>query len=1216
MGSVYRAYDTELGHEVALKVLHTLAPKDRLLLKVEFRALSNIVHPNLVNLYELIADEQSCFFTMELISGVDFVRYIRGSADGDPASIASFHSRMRDAARQLALALHALHESGKLHRDVKPSNVLVTDAGRVVLLDFGLIAPLTPLSNTPVSEGFVGTIPYVAPEQAWGETLLAPADWYSFGVTLYEAATGKLPIDGPPMEVALRKRDYKPASLIAQGHDIPEEIDRLLFGLLDPAREKRPSGDEILACLGGGVGGVVTGVSIRPGAVDDAGAPMFVGRQSELGILRNALDTVMAGVTRVVHISGTSGIGKSCLVREFLRGVALSDNALILESRCHPQETVAFNAIDGLIDELAQHLAKQRDGPPAAFEPDNSRALLKVFPGLGRAFAPPSEGPGYREIGAQETRRQAFVALRELFGNLIRRRPLILWADDVQWADEDSGVLLRELLRPSTEGAFLLILSYRAEDHHTSPCLRILKDAEVGHPVLPIALGPLDDDDSARLVKQTLGSKWQGDEKDLEELARDSNGSPFFLSELARYLGAHGPSTTANDRMRLDEMLHLRMGELSPESLRVVELLSVAGAPLEQRVTLRAAGFKDSDRGLIASLERQAILRTADAQKRTTEVYHHRIRDAVLGQLSNEVRAEHHRSIAGALLTSASPNPVAAVDHFEAAGDAESVRRYVVVAAHHASHVLAFERAAKLYQRAIDLGATEMEPFELHRRLGLALSNAGRGREAGQAFLEAAKDLRNQTDPDREQILQLEEKAAEQFIQTGHYKQGMNAFQAVLAEVDVPFPRTRGEALRKATVLRLLSLVWGVKLPEASGVPPDPRPLRRFDALWSVLIRLAMVDHTLASWGSQRCMLDAIAMRDPSRMICAFCWEADNTALLPGEVFQRRADHLIDLARKLSAQHSTPYDDAFLKGGTGVIACFRGQFRKTVDLMDQAMATLRAASPGRKWEYSLWQIWAVIGLAYLGEIRELSRRVTETLEDAHQREDRFTALNATLGWPVLTWLAEDRPDYAQLQIDTALTMAPSQYTTQHYLHYFATVDINLYRNDGLAAWERSVKEWPLLKKNHFLMIVLVRDILIQARARAALGAATLLEGRGNDARTAGKHTSKTLRRVVTDAADQLNEHGLGCGRAWASLLRASVSRLEKEDSAAVSHLRQAIEQFDECEMRLYREAARYCLGNLLGSREGMELVQQAERWMNGQGIVNPAATVRMIAPGA
>ena len=102
-------------------------PRSLLGFKREFRALADISHPNLITLYELISDEEQCFFTMELVDGLNFREYVQGP------------DQLRTALPQLVQGLAALHAAGKLHRDLKPSNVLVTKEGRVVILDFGLV---------------------------------------------------------------------------------------------------------------------------------------------------------------------------------------------------------------------------------------------------------------------------------------------------------------------------------------------------------------------------------------------------------------------------------------------------------------------------------------------------------------------------------------------------------------------------------------------------------------------------------------------------------------------------------------------------------------------------------------------------------------------------------------------------------------------------------------------------------------------------------------------------------------------------------------------------------------------------------------------------------------------------------------------------------------------------------------------------------------------
>src|SRR5262249_32093184 len=158
---------------------------------------------------ELFSDEGDWFFTMELLDGVDFFDYVRpGLARSYDASSADTivtlppvmesgartmrvsagsllnEARLRTALRQLALGLHALHEANKVHRDIKPSNILVTERGRVVLLDFGLATELEGREHKSEVD-IVGTVEYMAPEQAAARQVGPPADWYSIGVVLF-----------------------------------------------------------------------------------------------------------------------------------------------------------------------------------------------------------------------------------------------------------------------------------------------------------------------------------------------------------------------------------------------------------------------------------------------------------------------------------------------------------------------------------------------------------------------------------------------------------------------------------------------------------------------------------------------------------------------------------------------------------------------------------------------------------------------------------------------------------------------------------------------------------------------------------------------------------------------------------------------------------------------------------------------------------------------
>ena len=190
-GVVYAAIDRETGGEVALKTFSERDPEALYRLKQEFRACAGVRHRNLVELYELQVDEHDCFFTMELVQGVDFVHHLRGGlADGASPSLIRFLA----GAEQLVQGVAALHAAGRLHRDVKPPNALVTTAGRVVLLDFGFTVGFGERAlAVERSDGIAGSLAYMAPEILWGRLAGPASDWYSVGVVFYEALSGRLP---------------------------------------------------------------------------------------------------------------------------------------------------------------------------------------------------------------------------------------------------------------------------------------------------------------------------------------------------------------------------------------------------------------------------------------------------------------------------------------------------------------------------------------------------------------------------------------------------------------------------------------------------------------------------------------------------------------------------------------------------------------------------------------------------------------------------------------------------------------------------------------------------------------------------------------------------------------------------------------------------------------------------------------------------------------
>lgn len=249
MGVVYEALDQKLGRRVAIKMLNETDRRSRAALERfwrEARAASSLNHPGVCTIYELNESMQSPFIVMELLEGKSLEKLCCG--------IPMPYEELIELSLQIADGLDAAHRKGILHRDIKPANIFRTTSGQAKLLDFGLAklneenhknftvagSSTTAVGSLTSSGSSVGTVAYMSPEQARGEPLDARSDLFSFGVVLYELATGRHPFPGGTTAVVFdRILNHPPARAVSLNPNLSIDFDTVLCKMLEKDRNLR-----------------------------------------------------------------------------------------------------------------------------------------------------------------------------------------------------------------------------------------------------------------------------------------------------------------------------------------------------------------------------------------------------------------------------------------------------------------------------------------------------------------------------------------------------------------------------------------------------------------------------------------------------------------------------------------------------------------------------------------------------------------------------------------------------------------------------------------------------------------------------------------------------------------------------------------------------------------------------------------------------------------
>jgi serine/threonine protein kinase/tetratricopeptide (TPR) repeat protein len=1214
-GVVYEALDRERGTRVALKALRKVTAESLTFFKREFRAMQDVHHPNLVNLGELVSDGDECFFTMELVEGVDWLDYVRSSralvaelspTGSDrrmartltaPIGVISNtpifdEARLRDGLRQLAEAIAALHEAGLVHRDVKPSNIRVTLEGRVVLLDFGLVARTEESSWT---EEAAGTPDYMAPEQVSSTKVGPEADWYAVGAILFEALTGSTPFAGSALEVMMRKQREQPPAPRDLNDEIPMDLDALCSALIRVLPSERPKDQEILRALGGARSSM-SPKTHGPPTQSTRPAP-FIGREVETEALFSAFRASRTEPVTVL-IEGESGVGKTALVRQFLHRLSLYvSDVVVLAGRCYERESIPYKAFDGVVDALARllsHLPKEDAG---VITPTKPGPLVKVFPALRRVGAVAERVRGPQPLlPPLDLRARAFAALRDLFTRLCDRRPLVVNIDDAQWADPDSLALLAELMRPPDAPRMLLVMTARAEHAQNAEAHGPTLASTMQGAVRRIELGPLPPDEANALALELLDRAGFTDPQLAVWSARQAAGHPLFIDMMIRQAdqGRHH----ANENLRLEDALGAIIGQLEDTPRAILDTVSIAASPMAQEAVARATGVGgDAFRKAVSLLRVSHMVQTRGARDSDRiEPYHDRVRTAVLAHLDPTRSAAVHRRIALTLEGNQTVDPESLVAHWCGAGDLERAANFAMLAGDRASEALAFDRAASFYELALESTDTrDSDGRALLVKLGEARANAGRGETAAEAFQKAADAA-----PALE-ALHLRRRAAEELLMAGDFDRGTAALHQVLAAVGMRAPRSPLATLFWLFVYGIWQTVIGLRFKERRSEEISPLARARVDALFAATRGFALVDPLLSRCMSRRHLITALRTGDTTQVMRAATFEVSSVPIAGGPI-SKRERRLVAIAQRLPEMDATGVAKGFFRSTLGVSLYLRDDWIGALENLDGAYSNSEGRGTGRQANAQLFAAWT---LMFMGEYKELARRHATLLADANARGDLYTSVLLRDGYMAVMWLAADEPEMARRHIQEAIARwSRSRFLLQHWHAMLGETDIELYLGNGEAAYERCARDLPAVEKSLLLKCEQVRIWTMFMRGRCAVASA-------NAAPEQRKQRLLEARSMIR----QLEREFPACSALFAALVSAAASNVEGDRPRAIAALQDAIHRAEAAHMSMHAAAARSGLGLLLGSDEGAALVRQAEDAMKAQDVKVPSRLAAIWLPG-
>ena len=549
--AVYRARRAADGACVVVKRSHgsTVSAHQLTRYRNEYELLRSLDSSGVVKAHDLVRHEGHVALILEDFAGSSLRHWIESAMD------ATIEQRLRIAV-QLAATVADIHAANIIHKDITSHNVVYNrDTGVCKLIDFGIATRLrTEESKFQAPTALEGTLAYIAPEQTgrMNRSLDYRADLYSLGVTLYELFTGTVPhYSTDALELVHFHIAGRPVPPCERQPQVPRVLSDIVLKLLQKEPGDRyQSAAGLEADLRRCLAALESGREPTPFALgsNDAldrfePAQKLYGRTTETRSLLQSFERVARGGVETILISGQAGIGKTSLVQEIYQPITRQRGYFIAGKFDQLQQNVPFSALVTALQDLVQQLLTEseeaiavwRDAIRAAVHP-NAQLIVDVVPALELIIGPQPRVAELEPLEAQNRFNLVFQSFVQVFCK--RSHPLVLFLDDMQWADSASLNLVNLIAAAPATESLLIVMTYRDNEvSPTHPFMLALREQEKhGVPAHSIDLRPLGVREVAGFIADTLRQDAATAEPLAEIICQKTGGNPFFMRQFLQAL--------------------------------------------------------------------------------------------------------------------------------------------------------------------------------------------------------------------------------------------------------------------------------------------------------------------------------------------------------------------------------------------------------------------------------------------------------------------------------------------------------------------------------------------------------------------------------------------------------------------------------------------------------------------------------------------------------